>query len=92
MDHDVAAGRRGDVDAGRRRQRRAVRQREQRARDRGALITVGSVGGHAADVAADERMLVLRRVQQHAAILRADAGAEAVADAERHLAHRARLS
>src|SRR5205085_6632620 len=88
---EVAAWRAASAAVGRDGIRRAIRRRQQRRDDRHPLIAFARVLWHAADEAADERMLVLCGVEQYAAILRSDTDAEAVADSHRRLADGARL-
>src|SRR5262249_62394265 len=49
------------------------------------------VSRHPTDVAADQRMLMLRRIEERATLLRPDAGAQAIANPQRYLADGARL-
>ena len=62
-----------------------ARQAQQLARDRQRFVAAFRVRRHTSDIAAGQRVCVNRGVEEHGPILRAGA-AEAVADAERHLA------
>ena len=65
----------------------AVRQPQQISDHGHRLVGLRDSRRHAADVAADDRMAVNRRVIQKPAILTSLPGRQAVADSERHLDH-----